>query len=102
VNLAGETALFGRYWGATEELPFLHFEVCYYHSIEDAIARKLARFEPGAGGSHKVARGFAPTVTHSVHHIQNTRFDRAIRNFLDEERVAIDAAVAAGESPFRH
>jgi predicted N-acyltransferase len=104
VNLAGKTALFGRYWGALagEELPFLHFEVCYYHSIEDAIARKLTRFEPGAGGSHKVARGFVPTVTHSVHHIENARFDRAIRNFLDEERVAVDAAVAAGEAPFRH
>jgi hypothetical protein len=101
LNLAGQSALFGRYWGARRELPFLHFEVCYYHSIEDAIARKLARFEPGAGGSHKVSRGFAPTITHSVHHLADRRFDLAIRGFLERERTAIDEAVAEGEDAFR-
>ena len=100
-NLAGEDALYGRYWGCTRELPFLHFEVCYYHSIEDAIARKLSRFEPGAGGSHKVSRGFAPTITHSAHHLNNVRFDLAIREFLDRERCAIDEAVAEGGAVFR-
>ena len=96
-----EGALYGRYWGCTRELPFLHFEVCYYHSIEDAIARKLSRFEPGAGGSHKVSRGFAPTITHSAHHLHNARFDLAIREFLDRERCAIDEAVAEGRAVFR-
>lgn len=95
-NLAGPTALFGRYWGASEERPFLHFNVCYYHSVQEAIERGLERFEPGAGGSHKKSRGFAPTITHSVHHLAHPGLDRAVREYLERERAAIVAHVAAG------
>jgi predicted N-acyltransferase len=95
-NLAGPNALFGRYWGATEERPYLHFNVCYYHSVEEAIARGFERFEPGAGGSHKRSRGFAPTITHSVHHLAHPGLDRAVREHLAREREAILAHIAAG------
>jgi predicted N-acyltransferase len=95
-NLAGPKALFGRYWGATVERPFLHFNVCYYHSVEEAIGRGLERFEPGAGGSHKRSRGFEPTITHSVHHLAHPGLDRAVREFLVRERAAIEQHVAAG------
>lgn len=88
-NIAGPTALFGRYWGASEERPFLHFNVCYYHPVEDCIRRGLSRFEPGAGGSHKLVRGFLPTVTHSVHHLAHPRLDAAVREFLEREREAV-------------
>jgi predicted N-acyltransferase len=95
-NLLGTRALFGRYWGATEDRPFLHFNVCYYHSVEEAIARKLERFEPGAGGSHKRSRGFAPTITQSLHHLAHPGLDRAVREFLEREREAIRAHVESG------
>lgn len=95
-NLAGPRALFGRYWGASEERPFLHFNVCYYHSVEEAIARGFERFEPGAGGSHKRSRGFAPTITHSAHHLAHPGLDRAVREHLALEREAILKHVAAG------
>lgn len=95
-NLAGPRALFGRYWGASEERPFLHFNVCYYHSVEEAIARGLSRFEPGAGGSHKRSRGFSPTITHSVHHVAHPGLARAVREHLEREREAILEHVAAG------
>lgn len=89
LNLAGSTALFGRYWGATEERPFLHFNVCYYHAVDDVIRRGLARFEPGAGGEHKLVRGFQPTVTHSAHHLAHPRLDAAVRDYLARERAAV-------------
>jgi predicted N-acyltransferase len=85
-NLNGANALYGRYWGATEEHPFLHFNVCYYHSIEQCIERKLARFEPGAGGEHKRTRGFLPTLTYSVHHIVDDRLRGAVSEYLGRER----------------
>ncbi len=91
-NIAGPKALFGRYWGAREERPFLHFNVCYYHSIEQCILRGLDRFEAGAGGSHKMARGFEPSLTHSAHFIADGRLDGAVRDFLDRERPAIREA----------
>jgi predicted N-acyltransferase len=95
-NLLGPKALFGRYWGATADRPFLHFNVCYYHSVEEAIERGLERFEPGAGGSHKRSRGFDPTITHSVHHLANPGLDRAVREFLERERQAVEEHVAKG------
>lgn len=95
-NFLGPKALFGRYWGATEDRPFLHFNVCYYHSVEEAIVRGLDRFEPGAGGSHKRSRGFAPTITHSVHHLGHPGLDRAVREFLVREREAVREHVAKG------
>lgn len=89
-NLAGDTALFGRYWGASVDLPFLHFNVCYYHSIDECITRKIARFEAGAGGSHKMARGFEPSLTQSAHHIADPRLDAGVRSFLARERRVIE------------
>jgi uncharacterized protein len=86
VNIAGDKTLYGRYWGATEERPFLHFNVCFYHSIAECIERKKTRFEPGAGGRHKMVRGFEPTITHSAHHLAHPGLDRAVREFVERER----------------
>lgn len=102
-NLLGKSALYGRYWGSLEERNFLHFEVCFYRGIEDAIARKLERFEPGAGGEHKLARGFEATATYSVHHLVDRRFDQAVRDFLRREDAALRAEILAsrGQSGLR-
>src|SRR5260370_37630920 len=72
-NFSGANTLYGRYCGATEEHPFLHFNVCYYHSIEQCVERKIARVEPGAGGEDKRVRGVLPTLTFSVHHVDGSR-----------------------------
>lgn len=101
LNIAGPRSLFGRYWGASEERPFLHFEVCYYHPVEDCIRRGLARFEPGAGGSHKLVRGFVPTITHSAHHLAHPRLDAAVREYLARERAAIEAKTSDRSVAFR-
>jgi uncharacterized protein len=93
-NLLGADALYGRYWGCREERPFLHFNVCYYRGIEECIARGLSTFEPGAGGEHKLARGFEPTLTHSVHWLGDPRLDAAVRDALRRERVAIERHLA--------
>lgn len=100
-NLAGEEVLFGRYWGAVEERPFLHFNVCFYHSIDECIARGLTRFEPGAGGQHKLVRGFEPSITHSAHHLAHPGLDRAVREFLARERSAVEESVAQAEVAWR-
>jgi predicted N-acyltransferase len=92
-NLLGRRALYGRYWGANEDRPFLHFNVCFYASIEDCIARGLELFEPGAGGEHKIARGFEPTLTHSAHLFRDPRLDHAIRDFLHRERDALEQEI---------
>lgn len=88
-NLVGDRALFGRYWGAHEERPFLHFNVCYYAGIDACIERGLSCFEPGAGGEHKHARGFESTLTHSVHHLSDPRLRGPVARFLEQESVAI-------------
>jgi len=93
-NLASSSALYGRYWGAREEHPFLHFNVCYYHSIEQCIERKVALFEPGAGGEHKRSRGFDPTLTYSVHHLVDVRLNAAIREYLGREREYMQRVVS--------
>jgi predicted N-acyltransferase len=92
-NFLGRDALYGRYWGATHEVPFLHFNVCFYFGIEECIRRGLQRFEPGAGGEHKVARGFEPTVTYSSHMLRHPVLDRAVREFLERERDAVEQHV---------
>jgi predicted N-acyltransferase len=89
LNLVGGDTLYGRYWGATEEVPFLHFELCYYQAIDVAIARGLARVEAGAQGEHKLARGYLPTPTYSAHHIANPSFRRAVADYLAQERAAV-------------
>ncbi len=88
-NLASPDVLYGRYWGCFEEFPFLHFNVCLYHPIADCIDRGLRRFEPGAGGEHKLVRGFEPRLTYSAHWIFHSGLDRAVRRFLESERSAI-------------
>ncbi len=95
-NVQKNDRLYGRYWGATRELPFLHFNVCYYHGVRHCIERGLKVFEPGAGGEHKLARGFDPTMMHSVHYVQNARFRHVIDDFLLREREAIARFVESG------
>jgi uncharacterized protein len=97
-NLLGPNALYGRYWGALEERPFLHFEVCFYRGIQDAIERRLTRFEPGAGGEHKIARGFEPSLTYSTHHLGDRRLDRAVRDFLIREECAVRDEIASARA----
>jgi uncharacterized protein len=95
-NVQKGDRLYGRYWGATRDLPFLHFNVCYYHGIRHCIEHGLQVFEPGAGGEHKLARGFRPTMMHSAHYVQNARFRHVIDDFLVREREAIERFVASG------
>ena len=89
LNLIGGDALYGRYWGCVEDVPFLHFELCYYHAIEAAITRGLPRVEAGAQGEHKLARGYTPVTTWSAHYIPDPGFRRAIEEYLAHERDAV-------------
>ena len=86
----GDGVLYGRYWGAAVDVPGLHFELCYYRGIEYAIAQKLIRFEPGAQGEHKLARGFLPVRTHSRHWLADRNFRAAVAAALMRESPAID------------
>ncbi len=88
-NVRGADTLYGRYWGATEDMPFLHFNVCYYHGVDECIRGGLVRFEPGAGGEHKRVRGFKPTVTYSAHYVKSKRLRRLVEPFLIRERAGI-------------
>ena len=89
LNLIGPDTLYGRYWGCTEEVPFLHFELCYYQAIEWAIGHGLSSVEAGAQGEHKIARGYEPMITQSAHFIPNDSFRKAVDQFLEQERAAI-------------
>ena len=86
----GADTLYGRYWGCTEDYAQLHFETCYYQGIDFCIREGLARFDAGAQGEHKLARGFEPVVTHSCHLIAHPGFRAAIDDFLARERAAIE------------
>lgn len=104
-NLHSPTRLYGRYWGCFEDHPFLHFNVCLYHSIADCIQAGRQVFEPGAGGEHKVSRGFEPTRIHSLHRIFDPRLSAAIeracaREEAEVERVTAEAAQLAGLKPW--
>jgi hypothetical protein len=103
LNFIGSDALYGRYWGALEEHPCLHFEVCYYQAIDFAIERKLARVEAGAQGAHKLARGYLPVQTYSAHWIRDPGLRRAIANYLKREHLAVahEIALLGEESPYR-
>ena len=92
-NLASPSRLYGRYWGAIEEHPFLHFNVALYHSIEECIRRGVSVFEGGAGGEHKLARGFEPAETYAAHLLADRRLDAAVRRHLAEERGEREGAV---------
>ena len=91
LNLIGPDTLYGRYWGTIEDLPFLHFELCYYQAIEWAIEHGLSSVQAGAQGEHKLARGYEPVISRSAHFIADPGFRRAVEAFLDEERRAIAA-----------
>jgi predicted N-acyltransferase len=104
LNLIGRDALYGRQWGALEDVPFLHFELCYYRAIEFAIGRGLARVEAGAQGEHKIARGYLPSPVYSAHFIAHPALRAPVADYLARERPAVDAEIevmAAELSPFR-
>ncbi len=103
LNFIGPDALYGRYWGATLDKPFLHFELCYYQAIDAAIARGLSRVEAGAQGGHKLARGYEPAQTWSAHYIAHPGFRAAIADFLVRERAGVvaDQLVLGEKTPFR-
>ena len=90
LNFIGGDTLFGRYWGCAEDHPYLHFELCYYQAIDYAIAHGLARVEAGAQGEHKLARGYMPSAVYSLHWIADEGFERAVAQFLTDERAAVD------------
>jgi uncharacterized protein len=89
LNLFGEGVLFGRNWGCSEYVPFLHFETCYYQAIDFAIARGFARVEAGAQGEHKLLRGYRPVPTYSAHYILHPGLRRAVAQYLEAERDAV-------------
>ena len=95
LNVIGADTLYGRYWGCTEEVPFLHFELCYYQAIDAAIARGLARVEAGAQGGHKLARGYVPVATWSAHFIPDPGFRAAVADYLAAERAAVAEDIEA-------
>ena len=89
LNFIGRDTLYGRYWGTIDEVPFLHFELCYYQAIEWAIANGRSSVQAGAQGEHKLARGYEPVLSLSAHFIPDPEFRRAVATFLDGERRAI-------------
>jgi predicted N-acyltransferase len=103
LNFIGADTLYGRYWGALIDKPFLHFELCYYQAIDAAIARGLARVEAGAQGGHKLARGYEPVRTISAHYIVHEGFREAVAEFLERERagIATDELYLGTRTPFR-
>ncbi len=103
MNLIGRSALYGRYWGCIEDHPCLHFELCYYNAIGFAIANGLDRVEAGAQGEHKLARGYLPVSTHSLHWIRDAGFAEAVERYLEAERAAVaeDIEILTSFGPFR-
>ena len=103
LNFVGADALYGRYWGCLSDKPFLHFELCYYRAIDVAIERGLKRVEAGAQGGHKLARGYEPVTTTSMHWMTDPGFRSAVSEFLDAERrgVAMDRMHLSKHMPFR-
>ena len=103
LNFVGRETLYGRYWGCNEHHPCLHFELCYYQAIDIAIERGLTRVEAGAQGDHKLARGYLPTVCHSLHWVRDPGFASAIEDYLKAERAAIadDIEILTSYGPFK-
>jgi uncharacterized protein len=104
LNFIGGDTLFGRNWGSNEDHPFLHFETCYYQAIDFAISRGLKVVEAGAQGEHKLARGYLPVKTHSLHHFAHKGLGRAVAEYLEHERASIDQdqKLLAEHSPFKN
>jgi predicted N-acyltransferase len=103
LNLVGSDTLYGRYWGATRHVPFLHFELCYYQAIDFAIARRLKTVEAGAQGEHKLARGYEPQTTRSIHWVGDMGLRHAVANFVRQERgqVVEEQKLLSNFTPFR-
>ncbi len=104
LNFIGRDALYGRQWGTLDEVPFLHFELCYYRAIEFAIERGLSRVEAGAQGEHKIARGYLPSPVYSAHFIAHPGLRGAVGQYLDQERPGVAAEIEAMTeelSPYR-
>ena len=104
LNLIGGDCLYGRNWGCVEDIPFLHFELCYYQAIEWAIGRGLARVEAGAQGQHKIARGYLPSPVRSAHFIADPMLRGPVEDFVAREREAVEGEMewlAEEFSPFR-
>ncbi|MGH8280244.1 MAG: GNAT family N-acetyltransferase, partial [Gammaproteobacteria bacterium] len=91
----GGDTLYGRHWGCLEEYHSLHFETCYYQWLDYCIRERLAHFDPGAQGEHKLARGFEPTATHSLHYIEEPAFRAAVQEFLQQETRWMDRYIVA-------
>jgi uncharacterized protein len=104
LNFIGGDTLYGRNWGSTEDHPFLHFETCYYQAIDFAISRGLKVVEAGAQGEHKLARGYLPVKTYSLHHFAHKGLGRAVAEYLEHERASIDQdqKLLAEHSPFKN
>ena len=102
-NVFKDDRLYGRYWGAVEDVKFSHFEACFYSSIEWCIDHDMAVFEGGSGGDHKFDRGFMPTYTYSAHYIRHPALKEAIRDFVDRECRSIERRAEAlrDDSPFK-
>jgi len=94
INVRKRDVLYGRYWGALEELRYLHFNVCYYAAIEYCLREGITRFEPGAGGEFKHLRGFDARPTTSMHYVADPRLARAVREYLAQERAAVAREIA--------
>jgi uncharacterized protein len=103
MHFIGDDTLYGRYWGCLRDIPYLHFELCYYRAIDIAIERGLKRVEAGAQGGHKLARGYGPVATWSAHFIADPSFRRAVADYLDQERraEAVEMEWLEGQTPFR-
>jgi len=103
LNFIGGDALYGRYWGCLEDVPYLHFELCYHQAIEAAISMGLRRVEAGAQGEHKIARGYLPTLTRSAHFIREPGMRDAVADFCAREGRAMrqEHAILMEESPYR-
>lgn len=104
LNLIGRDALYGRQWGTLDDVPFLHFELCYYQAIAFAISRGLSRVEAGAQGEHKIARGYLPTAVYSAHYIAPKGLREPVARYLEQEREGVAAGIEAltlEYSPYR-
>ncbi|MEE4211610.1 MAG: GNAT family N-acetyltransferase [Parvularcula sp.] len=103
LNVIGGDTLYGRYWGCTEYVPFLHFELCYYQAIDYALAHGLRRVEAGAQGEHKIARGYEPVATRSAHRLTDANFHDAVSDYLARERQAVrsDLSMLREHTPFK-
>ncbi|KRS13881.1 hypothetical protein XM53_04820 [Roseovarius atlanticus] len=103
LNMIGRDALYGRYWGCSAHHPAMHFELCYYQAIDYAIAQGLGRVEAGAQGEHKLARGYLPVETHSLHWFREPPFSDAVAHYLEAEREAVaeDIEILTSFGPFR-